>query len=708
MTVAPGAVPDWFPALTAPRSVAVVGATDKRETFSGAVLTNLVAHGFAGRIFPVNPRRDEVAGLACAPDLASLPERPDCVVMVVSADLAVAGIEEAASMGVPAGIVVASGFTEGGAGEAGAARTARLREALASSGMRVLGPSTTGLINLRDGFVPRAALNQLSADRVTAGPVALLAQSGACGNVVYGMGQSQGLPIGLAVSTGLQLDLDIWDLLGALVAEGRTGTVLLLVEDLGPAARWVPLLEEAQRRDVSVVLCHAGRTAPGALAASTHTGAVAGDWLVEAELARGAGAVVVPALDDLWHVGLLCHRWGRPTRAGARAMGIVSMSGGEGALLADAATEAGIGLPPLDPSAAAAVAQRMPLGAPGNPLDPTGAVMGKPDAARDLVGTFLDVTDHPAYLVALPGLDAFLAREIAAGMLSGADDRPQRQAVSGWWFDDEARDVLVGTGLPVFDSSDTALRAIGHYLGHGLPGAATEDHVADRSADGGSPGRDYWEALDLAVPVGLAVPARRVVPGADEAVVAAEALGFPVVVKANTPSSMHKASSGLVRTGLRSRDDVHDVVTAMAADWDGTFVVEQHVLGDLEVILGVRRSDRTGTVAVFGTGGRMVEQHRDVIALPVDFGAGITPDQLRRTRVGRVIHAARPELLVALSHVLRALVEVGAREQAVSIEINPVVVQLGTGGLVAVDLRLDEPTHLPAGTAAPTRARGTT
>lgn len=686
-------VPAWFRALTDPRSVAVVGATDKRETFSGAVLTNLASHDFGGAIYPVNPRRDTVGGLAAYPDLASLPEVPECVVMVVSADLAVAAVEEAAALGVPGGIVVASGFTEGGAGPDGARRTQRLREALADSPLRVLGPSTTGLISLRSGFVPRAALNQLASDRVTAGPVSLLAQSGACGNIVYGMGQSQGLPIGLAVSTGLQLDLDVWDWFEALLAEGRTETALLLVEDLGRAERWVPLLRDAADRGVSVILCRAGRTDTGAAAARTHTGAVAGDWEAESALARAAGAVVVPALEDLWNLGALCHRWGAPQPSAGRTLGVVSMSGGEGALLADAASEAGLDLPPLTTAATGAIAPLMQLGAPGNPLDPTGAVMGKPEAARALATAFLDETDHSAYLFALPGLDAFLAQEIADGMLAGAADRPESVAVSGWWFDDRARGVLAATGVPVFDSSSTALRAIDLYLGDAEApdtkrdgDAATESRVGHAADDGGA---DYWEALALAAGLGLGVPARQIAADADAAVLAAAELGYPVVVKANTPSSVHKASVGLVRTGLRTPAEVAEAAAAIVARWDGGLVVEEHVLGDLEVLLGARHSDRTGMVAVFGSGGRMVELHRDVVAIPVDFGDEVRPADLRRTRVGRALGDAGPEVLDQLARILQGLVELARTEGAAAIEINPALVQLDRGAVVALDLRVD-------------------
>lgn len=682
----------WYTALTRPGSVAVVGANDRRESFTGSVIPNLVAHGYEGLIYPVNPGRDVVAGLQAFPSLDALPQIPDCVVSVVSAPIAVDVIGMAAELGVKAGIVVASGFTEGGAGAEGRLRTIRLEEILDASEIRILGPSTTGLISLVGGFVPRAALNQVSAESVRSGPVALIAQSGACANIIYGRSQLAGLPIGLSVSTGLQLDLTMWDWLEEILHERTFTTVLLLIEDFGPATTWVPLLELARDAGVAIVVCRVGRTSAGALATQTHTGAVAGDWEAEARLLTRLGAVHVDSLEGLWHVGALCHAWGPPPNRSDRTLGVIAMSGGEGALVADLASDCGLALPPVPASVAAALSEAMTLGAPANPLDPTGAVMGSPQAASILADTFVGGTDWSAYLVAAPGLREGLAREVSAGILAKLI-RPDRSvAVSGWCFDPASSSVLLETDLPVFPRSSDAIRAINSYFAprrgsHRLALGLSMANTHERSL--GDFDGSYWGSMFLAEAVGLPAPLRRLVSNLDVAIEAARDLGYPLVLKANTQSTVHKASRNLVVTAVRDEEALIKAWATIRFAWTGDVAVERHTLGDYEALLGARRSATMGKLAVFGAGGRQVEDRRDITVVPVDWVGPVTTDDLLETRIGQAIERKAPEALTPIVASLNELVSFLGRSVS-ALEINPAMFTLNLGTWTALDCRIEQ------------------
>jgi acetate---CoA ligase (ADP-forming) len=456
---------DDLRSLIAPRRVAVVGANDDLAAFTGGTIHNLLRHGFDGDVYPVNPRRDEVQGLPCFPSLHDLPEPVDSVVVVVRGDLVVDVLTQARDAGARSAIVISAGFGEGAAGEVGRIQAAALEELLDRDPMPVLGPNTTGLVHLNDRYVPRAVANQLAPPKVRPGPLALLSQSGAANNVVYNRAQSAGLGVGLAVATGVQLRVDLWDLLSLALDDDRLEVIALLAEQLGDPDRYVPLLVEAQEIGKPIVVLKTGRSDVGRRAVETHSGSLAGNWALERALLDECGVAIADDLDQLWEVSQLFARWGRP-RSTSFSLGAVAFSGGEGALLADQASAAGIDLPDTGARFAEVVAANLTMAAPANPFDPSGELLSRPKEGLATLRSFIEHHDFDATLFAFAALDDHLSERVLPSVLSALRTFEGRIAISSWripGLSDRVGEVLAADPLPVFDGSHRAVAALDVY-----------------------------------------------------------------------------------------------------------------------------------------------------------------------------------------------------------------------------------------------------
>ncbi|MDD4365247.1 MAG: CoA-binding protein, partial [Synergistales bacterium] len=264
-------VPD-LSRLLSPRSVAIVGASSNLDSISGRPLKLLGRFGYQGAVYPVNPLRSEIDGRRCWPDVASLPETPDVVIIGIRADLVEGVIDQCVERGVPFGIIFASGFAEA----ADPRPQRRLVERAASGGMRLLGPNCQGLVNLA-GKIPLSFSASLDTERIEAGPVAYVSQSGAFGFASYAMAADQGVGFRYVVTTGNQADLDVIDFARYFVADPEVGLLVLYLEGIDRGEAFLDLLEEARQRDLPLAVLKAGRSATAQAAAQSHTAALAGD-----------------------------------------------------------------------------------------------------------------------------------------------------------------------------------------------------------------------------------------------------------------------------------------------------------------------------------------------------------------------------------------------------------------------------------------------
>ena len=677
--------------LVNPSSVAVVGATDRLGAFTGDTVHNLLRFDFRGPIFPVNPRRIEVAGLRCFPSVVEIPEPVDCAVLAVSADRVIPVLEDCVEAGIDSAIVAASGFGEGGAGSAGVSRRAALDDFLHRNPMALLGPSTTGLINLSDAFVPRAATNMLPPEAVRSGQVAVISQSGASNNIVFNRAQNHGVGVGLAVATGLQAMVTIWDVMDYVLADDRYSVIAILIEELGQIDRWHSMIATARSSGRSVVICKAGRSRQGAAAVATHSGSIAGHWKAQEQALRDAGALIAEDLDQLWELSSLCAAWGPPkTKV---HLGVMSMSGGEGALITDLADAARVEMPDVSTGFESIVEERLTLTRGANPFDPSGEILGREQEFAPILTEFIAEPAFDRVLVAWHILDDHVLERAWSGMRSILEQHRDRVVVSGWPLTGLStwRKLVTHSGPPMIPGSHRAVVAIARYSdGHGgaparPENAATGGTIAKPLAIGTS----YLQVRDLLAGLGVRFGAHRRVQDETEAIEAIHELGVPLVLKADVDSMIHKSAAGLVATGLRNKDQVREGYRRVTAGAEGlatTVVAEEHLLGELQVFVGIQVDPEVGPVLLFGPGGVAVEVLDGVSIGPAR--ADTIDAVIRAEPFGRYLIDRAPEVLEDIRAMARALIRLVEDGRVLSAELNPIIVDLGFGTAHAADVRI--------------------
>ncbi|MCK7626282.1 acetate--CoA ligase family protein [Streptomyces sp. RS10V-4] len=677
-----------------PASVAVIGASDTEGRPNTGITRQLIAWAerVGARLHPVNPGREQVFGLPCHPGVAQLPETVDLAVLLVADPLPVIG--ELAAAGVPFAVAFASGFAE--TGEDGAAAQARLAEAVAGSGLRLLGPNTN--LNAFEAF--RADLD---------GPaIALITQSGHQGRPVFAL-QELGIRLSHWAPTGNEADLETADFLSYFASRPEVGAIAAYVEGLKDGRSFLLAADRAARNKVPVVVVKVGRTETGARTAASHTGKLTGaDAVVDAAL-RQFGVIRVDGLDELQDTAALLARARRPT---AEGVAVYSISGGTGAHFADLATAAGLTLPTLGDAKQAELHQWIPgyLNV-ANPIDNGGHPVGDWRGPKIIDAILAD----PAVGVLIcpitgpfPPMSDKLARDLVA-----AAERTDKLVCVVWGSpvgtEDAYRRTLLGSSrVATFRTFANCITAVRAYLDHHRFTAAYRSPFDDaprvrtpsaRKAQALlRPGRQLSEhaAKQLLRAYGIRVPREQLVTSAAAAVRAAAQVGYPVVLKGSGPELAHKTELGLVKVGLTSASQVRDAYRELTdiaryedLPLDGVLVCQMIERG-VEMVVGVTHDPLFGPTVSVGLGGVLVEVLRDVAVGVPPFGEEHARAMLRRLRGRALLDGVRGMPPADTD----ALVETVLRVQRMALEldgglaeldINPLVVLERGQGAVALD-----------------------
>jgi len=705
----------------APAAIAVVGASREAGTVGHQVMRSIVAAGFAGRVYAVNPRAaaagEAIAGVAAYADVDALPEVPELAIVVRPAEAVQAALEACARRGVAAVIVLSAGFAEHDA--VGAARQAALVDTVRSHGMRMVGPNCLGVISTD----PAVRLNATFAPLYpAAGRVAMASESGALGLAVLALAEERGLGLSAFVSLGNRADVSSNDLLAHWADDPRTGVILLYLESFGNARRFARLARAVGRRK-PIVAIKSGRTQAGQRAAGSHTAALAADDAGVDALFHQTGVIRAGTLDELFHLAALLDHQPLPP---GRRVGIVSNAGGPGILCADACQAAGLAVPPLSAATRAALAARLPAhAATGNPVDMIATA--DPATYAHAIRTVLasgdvdslivihiplglhptaDVTAAIAGAVADARAAGATAAPVIACLLPGPDAAPDRPLPSG------------DTAVPVHRFPETAALALAKAVAHaewrarpaGDPPALAgiDADAARRVCAGAMAGRGGgWltaaETRDVLTAFGLPIAPGGVAATADAAVGLAEAIGYPVALKLASHTIVHKTEFDAVRLDLADAAAVRAAFDAIRgrlardgrlADMDGA-LVQPMLRGGVEVMAGATADPVFGALVAFGLGGIHVEVLGDVTFRVAPLAAADAADaaeMVRAIRGYRLLQgyrghpaadiAALEDLLLRLSRLVEDLPEVA------ELDLNPVFARGDGHGCVIADARI--------------------
>ena len=702
-------LPHYLQPLLAPRSVALVGATEREGALGRIVYRNLAAGGLRGALYAVNPKHRSVFGKPAYPRLSRLPERPDLAVVVTPARTVPQIIEDAGAAGIKAAIVLSSGF-----GETGAEGRALQDEMVASArraGVRILGPNCLGAmrtdVGLDASFARTPALP---------GSLALVSQSGAICAALLDWAHGARVGFTSVVSLGAAADVDFGEILDFLVADPATEAVLLYIEGIRDARRYLSALRAAARVK-PVVALKVGRYASGSKAASSHTGALVGaDAVFDAALRR-AGTVRVKTYTQLFAAARVLANARFPQ---GERLAILTNGGGPGVVAADSATENAVTLAALSPETIAALDQKLPpQWSRGNPVD----IIGDAPAGR-----FGDAT---AALLADPGVDALLAMYSPVAVTEPADAaravadacRGTKKPVLAAWLGDlnpnESRKQLESQGIANFYTPENAVEAFSFLCAYRrnqaqlmeVPTARAADEpkvdlpralaLRDAALAQGRPLLSEHEAKALLQAFGIPVPKSVVAASREAAVAAARNIGFPVVLKLHSPDITHKSDVGGVRLSLQNEDMVASAFDDMLrhvrslrpkARIEGAVVQPMlRYAHTREVLIGVATDPVFGPVISFGAGGVAVEAVRDTaLALP-PLNATLARELMSRTRVHRLLTGYRDVPAADLDALAALLCGVSRLVCACAwvkeMDLNPVLAH--PGGAVIADARVE-------------------
>lgn len=668
------------------RSVAIAGASADPNKIAGRPLAYMLERGFAGQLYPVNPKREQVQGLKSYPSLAAIGQPVDLVIVGTPAAQVESVIREGIAAGAGAFVVFSSGFSE--LSETGAALQARLGALAREHDVTILGPNCLGAINSETGLIA-SFTTAMEETPIKAGGFSLVSQSGALGAYWLDICLRSGLGFGKWIATGNECDLDAGDAIAYLAEDAQTKVIGLYVEDIRDTYAFRSALRLAARRGKPVIVIKAGRSSLGAAAAASHTGALAGDDALYEACLRQYGALRVNSLGEMIDVARLFLFDSIPL---GHRVATMSVSGGAGVLIADISEQLGLDLPALSPQTEQTLADVLPsFVKAANPLDLTGnVVQDEASISRALQAVAADPGND--VIVLFVGLMHSIATAFtdAIAQVRHNTDRP----IVVIWIGakDETVAILEQANIPVFRDIPQAMTAIAGVVRLAqLRQAASAQRLphtmlARNSQDGCVSALAECFGKDLLRKQGaLNVPEGVLVQTEDEVKGLAERLSYPLVAKLQADTLMHKSDIGGVVLGIKNElqlahavSNLRQIAKRNHVDALG-ILIEPMVPFDHEMLLGLRRDPRFGPTLTLGRGGVEVELDADIVSCLLPLDAQQIEDMIRSLRSARRYDGFRGQDKVdieTLSAGIAKLCQVFAdTPELAEIEINPLAVR---------------------------------
>ena len=681
-----------------PRSVAIIGASENPNKVGGRPVHYLEKFGFKGRIFPINPSRPEVQGHKCYPSLADLPEAPEMAIVAVAGDNAIGTVDDCAAHGVKIAVVMASGFGEVDA-VAGKAKERRMVAAAHKAGMRIVGPNSQGLANFGTGAIASFSTMFMEFDRAE-GHVAMLSQSGALSTVPVGFLNPRGIGVRHSHATGNDADITVGELAIAVAEDPEVKLMLLYLESIPEKKYLEELAAVALDRDLPIIALKSGRSEAGRQAAQSHTGALANEDRVVDAFFEHYGIWRAPDMRGLVEATELYLKGWKPN---GRRLVAISNSGAVCVMTADAATAVGMPMATLAPETDKKLKGILPsFATTTNPIDLTAALLSNSNLFGDILPVIAEDPAADAFVIGVPvagpgyDVEAFARDAAAFGKQTG---KPLVVAAT----QPSVAGQFAAQGTSVFPTEVEAVTALHQFLAHRELMARTLARKAVRGkpepllpAPGKTVMLNEADSLALLASKGIQVVPHRLCRSRAEAVAAFETIGGPVVVKGCSADIAHKSELGLVRLGVRSREEAGEVWAQMegiirknGSRFDGVIVAAM-ATGRREIMIGAHRDPVFGAVVAVGDGGKYVEVFRDTALLLPPFTRDDAKAALGKLRIAPLLAGVRGEPPMDVDALADAVVNVGelmndTQAKVMSLDLNPVLLGSAGKGCLVVD-----------------------
>ena len=677
--------------LMAAKRVAVVGASSDPTKLTGRPIAYMLQRGFKGEIIPINPSREEIQGLRAYPSLAPVDRPVDLALIGTAAAQVEPVIIEGVAAGVRSFVVLSSGFSEHDA--EGARLQARLTDLARRHDVAIVGPNCLGVINAETGLIA-SFTTAMEENTLTPGGFGFASQSGALGAYWLDLVLQAGLGVSQWISTGNECDVDIAASIGMLVDDPLTRVIGAYVEDVKDGRAFRAALRDAARANKPVFVIKAGRSSAGAAAAASHTGAMAGEDRVYQACFDQYGAVRVASVTEMIDAAKLVLHDAVPADG---RIGVLSVSGGAGVLLADAIESAGLGFPAFTPQTAEALSKTLPgYSKPHNPVDLTANVLANTEMFRKTLSVVSAAPELDACILFI-GLMHSIS-DVLTGSILAARAASGRPFIVVWIG---ARPEIVAkldaARIPVYADIPQAIAALAHACRARtrraravLAGDAPE---GARSVSRSSTLTEWQSKARLREIGGVELPAGVMVRTDHDVAAAIAGLQGPFAAKLQSPAMPHKSEHGGVMLGLADAPAVTDAFRVLqrrgrdaGVDCEGV-LIEQMVGFDIELIVGFRRDPVFGPMLMVGRGGVEVELDPDVAIGLLPLSAQEIEALLRSLRSARLFGGFRGRQPVDVGVIAQGLANIAARFLADpkldEIEINPLVAR--GSNVVALD-----------------------
>jgi acetyltransferase len=697
-------------AIFSPRSVAVIGATEREGSVGRTILWNLITNSFGGTVFPVNIKRPNVLGIKAYPSVLDIPDEVDLAIIVTPAPTVPGVVRECVEKGAQGAIVISAGFKE--IGEAGAEleRQIMAEARKSESPFRIIGPNCLGVMS------PLTGLNATFANAMARpGNVGFISQSGALCTAILDWSFRENVGFSHFVSIGSMLDVGWGDLIYYLGNDPRTESIVIYMETIGDARAFLSAAREVALTK-PIIIIKPGRTEAAAKAAASHTGSLTGSDEVLRAAFRRVGVLRVEQIDDLFHIAEVLAKQPQPK---GDSLTIVTNAGGPGVLATDALISSGGRLADISEETMVALNEILPRHwSHNNPID----ILG--DASPERYAQTLELTAKDPYS---DGLLVILTPQAMTDPTRTAEELKQystglgKPILASWMGGADiasGESILNQAGIPTFEYPDTAARMFNYmwryaYRLRGLyetpqfPEDEVEAHdptpvqkLIDRARESGRTILTEYESKQILSMYGIPTVETRLATIVEEALIAAEEIGYPVVLKLNSETITHKTDVGGVRLNLANAGEVRTAYEAIAAavmerasvdDFQGVTVQPMLDLGEsYELIIGSSPDPQFGPVLLFGTGGTLVEVFKDrELGLP-PLNTTLARRMMERTKIYEALKGVRGRDPVDLAELERLMVRFSflvAEQRCIKeIDINPLLAS--SERLLALDARV--------------------
>ncbi|RVQ69665.1 CoA-binding protein [Croceicoccus ponticola] len=679
-----------------PRSIAVIGASDDPARIGGRTISNLIRGHFAGPIYPINPSRSTIQGLKAYATLDAVPADVDCAIIALPVDLVLNAARQCANKGVAALVIFSAGFNE--AGRDGEKRQQELRE-IANAGMRIIGPNCLGAFNSRNGaWLSFTTMFQEPNENACIG---IVSQSGGSAAHILKLAQKRGLAISSLVTTGNEVDVDFGEALKAMAYDDSVRVIAGYIEGIRNKENLLAGLRAAHAARKPVVLLKVGRTDAGAKAAASHTASMAGEDLVYDTVFNEFGVYRARTTEELLDVVYAASN--RPLLGRIERLGVVTISGGMGAQIADAADDCGISLPSPPDDVRARLKTLCPPGSPDNPVDITAQLSTDPGLLTASIRALIGSGQYDAIL-AFFGVYASvpsLAEQFAKDLEDLHSDHPAVPIVLSIVCDTARAREYMDLGYLVFEEparAIVALAALNQFA------SAFVKPLQDKSAPVKSARIEAGHAFDereakaILTNIGIFSPSEITCASPDEIATATTQLRYPVALKILSPDITHKTDVGGVVLGLETPDATanaaRDMLVNVRRHAPGAhisgFLISEMIGTGPELIVGTRRDPLFGTLVMVGTGGVTAELIKDVTLALAPVDRTEAEGMLRRLRCFELLNGYRATPDADLAAAIDTIVAISRLAAAnpdtlETVEINPLRVMPKGQGAYALD-----------------------